>query len=740
MNRVHRPDGNHHSGFTPLRYAAGVTHANLDGLFNPRSVALIGASERTHSVGVVTLDNLRSAGFGGELFLVNPRHTLIEGLPVYPDVRSLPATPDLAIIATPADQVAAIVADLAARGTKAAVIITAGFSELGAAGAALQQQVLAAAKPAGLRIVGPNCIGVIVPAIGLNASFAQVMPPSGDIAFLSQSGAMVTAVLDWAQPRRIGFSHIVSLGDMADVDFADALAYLTDEPTCRAIVLYVEGISNAPAFLAAARRAARTKPLLVLKVGRQAEGARVARSHTGALAGSDLVYEAAFRRVGMQRVDSLSELCDTLETLAFTDALAGDRLAIVTNGGGPGVVATDALIAAGGTLAELSPGTIAKLDAILPACWSRGNPIDLLGDTPAHGYGDVVKILRADAACDAVLVLNSPTATTDPSEAARATIDALAANGRVLPRNVYTAWLGEELAAPARRLFRQARVATYDTPEDAVQGFIGRVRYRHQQLLLDATASVVHDGPPRDAATVRAIVARTLAADREWLEAEDVATALAAYGIPTVRSCTADDPDGAAQAASSLTGPFALKIRSRDITHKSDVGGVALDLPGPDAVRDAALAMLTHIASTLPNARIDGFLIQEMAVRPHALELIAGLSVDRVFGPVVLFGHGGTAVELIGDTSLELPPLSPELAKAQMARTRVWRLLQGYRGAPPAAIDAIAGVLVAIGALALDHPAICELDINPLLADAAGVLAVDARIRLTNDQVKSAIL
>ena len=709
-----------------------MTRSNLDGLFQPRSVALIGASEREHSVGMVTLDNLRSAGFGGALYLVNPRHAEIEGRRAYPDVPSLPATPDLAVIATPAGQVTRVVADLSARGTKVAVIITAGFAELGAAGSALQRELLDSAARGGMRIVGPNCIGVMVPAIGLNASFAQVTPPAGEIAFLSQSGAMVTAVLDWAQPRGIGFSHIVSLGDMADVDFADVLEHLADEPTCRGIALYIEGIANAHAFLAAAQRVARSKPILALKVGRHAEGARVARSHTGALAGSDLVYDAAFRRAGILRVDSLAEFCDTLETLAFTDEVAGERLAIVTNGGGPGVVATDALIGAGGTLAELAPATLAKLDAILPACWSRGNPIDLLGDTPARGYGDVVRILRDAGDCDAVLVLNCPTATTDPSAAARATIDALRPNGLTTPRNVYTAWLGAALAEPARRLFRAARVATYDTPEDAIEGFMQRVRFQRQPALLGGGMAPPRVGPASDAGAVAAILARACAAGVEWLEAEDASAVLAAYGIPVVRSRTAADPDDAARAASTMHGRFALKIRSRDITHKSDAGGVALDLAGPDAVRDAATAMLARIATALPAAHVDGFLIQEMAVRPRALELIVGLNVDRVFGPVVLFGHGGTAVELIGDTALELPPLTGGIAKALMARTRVWRLLQGYRGSPPAAIDAVADVLVAIGALAVGHPAIRELDINPLLADAHGVVALDARIRVAS--------
>ncbi len=702
---------------------------NLDKIFNPTSVALVGASSRIGAIGTVTLANMRRSAFQGSLYLVNPKHASLDGLPVHPDIASLPETPDLAIIATPPDQVPALIAQLGARGTKAAVVISAGFAELGEQGRQLQQQMLAAAQPHLLRIVGPNCVGVMVPGISLDASFSHVAPPPGDLAFVSQSGGMITAVLDWAQPRGIGFSHVVSLGDMADVDFGDMLDYLAIDPAIRAILLYVEGVTHARKFMSAARNAARTKPVLVVKAGRFAESGRAARSHTGALAGSDAVYAAAFRRAGMLRVDTMAELFDAVETLALTQPQLGDRLAILTNGGGPGVLATDALIAQGGRLASLSPATVAKLETVLPRTWSRGNPVDIIGDAPGRRYAEALEILLDDDTVDAVLVLNCPTALGSPTEAAQAVIDTVRpAIFRGMSRNVYTCWLGDYWAAPARRLFAQARVATYDTPDDAVQGFMHRVRHRRNQDLLMQVPPVGAEAFEPDTGAAREAIAHALAAGRSWLDAEEVSIVLDAYGIPAPLARYVSDPDAAAAAAAKIGGPVAVKIRSGDITHKTDLGGVVLNVARPDRVRAEAYAMLERIKAARPEARLEGFLVQEMVQRPGSIELIVGFSVDRVFGPVVMFGQGGTAVELLGDTTLELPPLNMALARAQMERTRIWRLLQGYRGHSPADINAIATVLVRIGQLAAAHGEICELDINPLIADAQGVLALDARI------------
>ncbi|MGO8917284.1 MAG: GNAT family N-acetyltransferase [Stellaceae bacterium] len=706
---------------------------NLDKLFKPASVALIGATDRAGAVGAVVLRNLRRAGLkGGRLHLVNPHHHELEGMPVHADVASLPETPDLAVIVTPPESVPGLIADLGARGTRAAVVITAGFGELGEHGRALQQQALDAARPHLLRLMGPNCVGVMVPGIGLDASFSHIAPLPGDLAFISQSGAMITAVLDWAAPRRVGFSHVVSLGDMADVDFGDMLDYLAGDAETRAILLYVEGITQARKFMSAARAAARAKPVLAVKVGRFAEGARAAHSHTGALAGSDAVYDAAFRRAGMLRVDTMAELFDAVETLALTRPQQGDRLAILTNGGGPGVLATDALIALGGRLAELSPETTSKLDAVLPKTWSRGNPVDIIGDAPGKRYADALKILLDDGALDAILVLNAPTAMARPSEAARAVIDTLAAEPaeRLVGRNLLTSWLGERAAAPARRRFAEARIATYETPDAAVRGFMHRVQYRrNQELLLETPAARPDDFAP-DVEAARRAIAPALGPAPVWLEAEAVAALLGAYGIPQPQSRIAADADAATAAAAAIGFPVALKIRSPDITHKSDLGGVALNLGTAERVHAEAAAMLVRIAKAQPQARLRGFLVQEMVLRPGALELIIGLVDDAVFGPVVLVGQGGIAVEQLNDTSLELPPLNAALATAQLARTRVWRLLRGYRGKPAADIAGIATVLIRVAQLAADHPEIRELDINPLLADANGVIAVDARLRV----------
>ena len=705
---------------------------NLDKLFKPTSVALIGATDRAGAVGAVVLRNLRRAGLKASLSLVNPHHRELDGLPVHPDVASLPEAPDLAVIATPPASVPGLIAELGARGTRAAVVITAGFGELGAHGAALQQQMLAAARPHLLRLMGPNCVGVMVPGIGLDASFSHIAPLPGDLAFVSQSGAMITAVLDWAAPRRIGFSHVVSLGDMADVDFGDMLDYLAGDAGTRAVLLYVEGVTEARKFMSAARAAARSKPLLAVKAGRFAEGARAAHSHTGALAGSDAVYDAAFRRAGMLRVDTMAELFEAVETLALTRPQQGDRLAILTNGGGPGVLATDALIALGGRLAELGPETLAKLDAVLPATWSRGNPVDIIGDAPGRRYAGALGILLADPGLDAVLVLNAPTALARPSEAARAVIDTLAAvpAGSLVGRNVLTSWLGERTAAPARRRFAEARIATYETPDAAVRGFMHRVQYRrNQELLLETPPARTEDFTP-DIAAARRAIAPAPGAAPAWLDAEQVAAVLAAYGIPLPQSRIVRDADAAAAAAGALGFPVALKIRSPDIAHKSDVGGVALNLGNPERVRAEAAAMRARLAAAQPQARLEGFLVQEMVQRPGAIELIVGVLDDAVFGPVVMFGQGGVAVELLRDTTLELPPLNAALARAQMARTRVSRLLQGFRNLPAADLAAVAAVLVRVGQLAADHPEIRELDINPLLADAGGVVAVDARIRV----------
>jgi len=701
-----------------------MTIRNLDRMFKPSSVALIGASDRPGSVGQVVLRNLRSGGFAGPIGLVNPKHPAIDGLPCYPDVDGLPDAPDLAVIATPAATVPGIIAQLARRGSKAAVVISAGFG--GETGRQLKQEMLTAARPQLLRIAGPNCVGLLVPGIGLNASFAHLTPAQGSVAFLAQSGAILTAVIDWAAARRIGFSHLVSMGEMADVDFGDMLDYLADHASARAILMYVEAITNARKFMSAARRAARLKPVIVIKAGRHGETTKAVASHTGALAGSDAVYDAVFQRAGMLRVFDLDELFEAVETLAVARPPGGDRLAILTNGGGIGILAADALVGRGGRLAPLSAETVARLDAVLPAGWSHGNPVDIIGDAPEGRYADALAALIGEPNADAILVLNCPTAITASAAAANAVIGTA---GRE-QRSLFTSWVGEQTAGEARRRFAEASIPTYDTPEHAVRAFMHMVRYGRNQALLAETPPSLPTDFVADAAAARAIIEGVLQSGRTLLTAPESRAVLRAYGIPTVEEAIVATPAEAREAARRIGGPVALKVLSPDITHKSDVGGVALDLATPDDVAAAAAAMIERVKAARPSARLSGFAVEPMIRRRDAQELIAGVTEDPQFGPVILFGHGGVAVEVIADRALALPPLNLKLARELMAQTRVFRLLQGYRDRPPAALDDVALTLVKISQLTIDFGEIVELDINPLLADASGVIALDARIRV----------
>lgn len=694
---------------------------NLDKLFKPRSVALIGATDRPGSVGAVLLHNLRTSGLKAPLSLVNPTHAEIDGMAVHPDVASLPQAPDLAVIATPPETVPGIIAALGARGTKGAVVITATFGDEGARGEELKRAALAAARPHLLRIIGPDCVGIGVPALGLNASFAHLIPAAGDLAFVSQSGAMITPVLDWATPRGIGFSHVVSLGDMIDVDFGDMLDYLFADPDTRAILLYAEAVTHARKFMSAARAAARAKPVVVVKVERPGGDPR-------ALA-EDAAYDAAFRRAGMLRVDSLAELFSAVETLALTRAQQGDRLAILTDDSGIGLIAADRLVALGGRLAMLSPEAIERLDQVLPKRWSRGNPIDLTGDAPGRRYCAALDILFDEPGLDAVLVLNTPTALSRPSEVAQAVTEWLAAQpaSRLLGRNLLTAWIGERSVRAARRRFIRARIPTYDTTESAVRGFMHRVRYRRHQELLMETPAAHPDSFEPNAERVRGVIARALAAGARWLAPEDIAAVLAAYGIPQPVSRFVADAQEAAAAATAIGFPVALKLRAPGTADTGQGIGAALNLGNAGRVCAEAEAMLARWRAAAPHPAI---VVQRMVQRYGATELALGIIDDPVFGPLIRFGEGGTAAELLRDWTFELPPLNEALARAQMARTRVWELLQGSRGQPPADLGAIAGALVRVAQLVIDHAEIRALDINPLIADARGVIAVDARLRI----------
>jgi len=702
---------------------------NFDALFKPKSIALIGASNRPNAVGAVVARNLLDGGFGGPVLFVNPHESAIRSTLNYRSVADLPVTPDLAVIATPSATVPGLIADLGARGCRAAVVLAAGFGEGGEAdGRRLRDEMLRAARPHLLRIVGPNCLGLISTPLGINASFAPSTPLRGEVALVTQSGAIATALLDWATANRIGFSHVVSLGDMADADFGDLLDYLALDQETKAILLYVESVTAARKFMSAGRIAARAKPVIVVKSGISAGAARAARSHTGALAGSDLVYDAAFRRAGMLRVGELRELFEALASLSFGLRPAGDRLAILTNGGGAGVIAVDALETEGGKLATLSTREIAGLDTALPPAWSHGNPVDILGDADGARYRSALALLRAERTKDAILVINCPTAVSDSDEAA-AVVVADAAGPLEVP--VLTCWLGEASAAAPRRRFSDGRIPSYETPEEAVRAFMHMVRYRRNQDLLLETP-VRPTGGDIDRQAIRGILGDAGRAGREVLTEVESKAVLAALRIPVVETRTAADATEAGAIAAAIGGRIALKIFSHDITHKSDVGGVRLDLD-PATVAAAAEAMLAAVRAKAPEARIGGFTVQPMIVRPHAWELLVGIGRDPTFGPVILFGQGGTAAEIVADRAIGLPPLNSVLAGELIGRTRIARILGGYRDRPPAAMPAIENTLARLAELAADFPEIAELDINPLLADASGVLALDARIVIRTD-------
>jgi acetyltransferase len=693
---------------------------NLDALFHPKAIALLGASNEAGSVGAVIMRNLLAGGFRGQIMPVNPHETSIQGRENHRSVSELPVTPDLAIIATPPAAIPALVAELGARGCRAAIVITSGLDR------DQRAQMFEAARPHLMRIVGPNCLGFLSPRAGLNASFAHLKPLAGDVAFVTQSGAIATSILDWATGRGIGFSHIVSLGDMSDVDFGDLLDYLALDAQTKSILLYVETITHARKFMSAARIAARAKPTIVVKAGRGEGGARAAASHTGAMAGADSVYDAAFRRAGMLRVEGLRDLFDAAETLAHGVKPHGDRLTILTNGGGLGVIAADALEQQHGRLASLSDSCAAALDKVLPRAWSRANPIDILGDARGARYGASLDALADEHdQQDAILLMNCPTGVTDNLEAAEAVLAARVRHPR-LP--LIACWMGETTAAAPRKRLSDAHVPNYETPEEAVRAFLHLADYARNQASLMETPEASAERPAASREAARDIIANVLAEDRTLLSAPEARRVVAAYGVPAVETETVVSPEDAGAVATRIKGPFALKILSRDITHKTDVGGVALDLVDAEAVVAAARRMLDAVHRSAPGAHIDGFTLEPMIKRPMAHELIIGASEDRTFGPALLFGHGGVAAETVADRVMGLPPLNSALALEMIARTRVAKLLAGYRDRPAADHAAIARALVSVSDLIVDIPEIVELDINPLLADAEGVLALDARI------------
>lgn len=702
---------------------------NLGSFVKPASVALIGASRRPGSVGAVSARNL--ATFPGRVFLVNHHLALDVAAGIYPQIGDLPETPELAIVAVPATAVPEVIAELGRLGTRAAVVLSAGFGETsaGAAGQALRERMLAAAHVSGMRILGPNCIGMLSPHAGLNAGFAQALPPPGRLAFLSQSGAVLTTLIDWATANEVGFSALVSLGEMAEVDVADWLEHLSTDPQTSAILLYLESVTDARKFMSAARHAARLKPVIVLKSGRSPQAAKAAASHSGALAGGDAVFDAAFRRAGVQRVTTLKHMLEAAETLAHAQPLRGEALALLTNGGGMGVLAADQLLASGGGLADLNEATSAALDAVLPAAWSHGNPVDIIGDAGPDRYRAALEVLLGAGEIDAVAVMYCPTGLGDPVASANGVLAALDQHPRHRP--VLASWLGPVAGKAARELFSSADIPNFDTPEALVRGFMYRVKRRRLQAQLSETvpAFPMRGKSKRDG--VRQLIDTRLREGVDWLDEVDAKQVLALAGFEVNATHRATTPGEASAVALTLPGPFAVKIQSPDLLHKSDVGGVALNVESADEVARVAAGMIERLHTKYPDARLAGVSVQSMVKRANAHEVIAGLSLDPVFGPVLVFGAGGVAVEAIEDTALALPPLNVNLARDLVQRTRIHRVLAGAGGRMPSVdMTSLHALLIRLSELVCEFPEIVDLDLNPVLVSPEGAIAIDARIRL----------
>jgi acetyltransferase len=703
----------------------------LERVFSPRSVALVGGSSRPSSLGAKVLLNLSKAGFAGEIAVVNPKRNLVDGFNTYSSLSSLPFVPDLIVITAPAPAVPDIVAEAGGLGVAGAVIISSG---LGHGEGSFGNAVSETARAHKVRIIGPNCLGIMFPRARLNASFAAHQPADGPLALVSQSGALAAAMVEWGAERKVGFSGIVSIGDQIDVDIADMLDYFALDDRTRAILLYVEAITDARKFMSAARAAARLKPVVVVKSGRMAQGAKAAATHTGALAGSDAVYDAAFRRAGLLRVFDLRELFDCAELLGQSRAPAGKNLTILTNGGGLGILAVDRLAELGGSATPLVPEIRAKLDAVLPPTWSKANPVDIGGDADAARYVAALDVLLADGKGDAVLVMNVETAVAPSAEIAQAIakrVTEYRTRMGTSSKPVLAAWVGNDrLAAP---IFEQASIPHFPTEDDAVRAFMHLVKHREAVDALMATPPSVSSLFTPDVAAAKTVIKTALADGRAWLDPVEIAALFKAYAIPMVPTLAAGDPEDAVQKAAPFLAQgqsVAVKIRSRDITHKSDIGGVMLSLSTRESVRDAAAEIMARARRARPEARIEGVTIQPMMARRATRELILGLADDPTFGPVVVFGHGGTAVEVVKDKALALPPLDMNLARDLVSRTAVARLLQAYRDVPAVPPDAVPLTLVKLSQMAADLPEISGLDINPLMADGDGVLALDARVAI----------
>ncbi len=698
---------------------------NLDNIFKPKRIALLGISSNPQSVSGRILSNLVTGGFAGVVYPVNPSLEAVMGIQCYPDIKSLPNKPDLAVVCSDTEAVPAYIRQCGEAGILGIIIVTAGFKETGERGRELEQEIqqIRAEFP-GMRIMGPNCLGYIAPGSKLNVSFGDGMPKKGNIAFVSQSGALCTSVLDWAIHAKIGFSYVVSVGNMLDVDFGDLIDYLGEDEETKCIILYIESISDARHFMTAARAFARSKPIIAYKAGRFPESAEVAASHTGAMAAADNVYDAAFQRAGIVRIYDIGKIFDVAELIGRKKVPAGQKLAIVTNAGGPGVMATDTLIALNGNLAKLNDKTMDELNQNLPESWSHGNPVDVLGDARPKRYAKAVSIVLEDPEVDAVLVILTPQAMTNPSGTARE-ISKLAETAK---KPILAAWIGGGSMVEGISILSEAGIPAYDTPEQAIGAFITLVDYGRNLKALYETPQDVPVEFTLDRTAFRKKFDGVLKEGNSVLSEATSKFLLESYGIGTTLPQAASTADEAIAVADKLGYPVVLKILSPQITHKTDVGGVMLNLKTANAVKDAFSQIMKNAAERAPEADIEGVTVQPMIDPKNGVELILGIKQDPVFGSVMMIGTGGIYAELFRDRTLELPPLNEKLARRMLKRLNIYPLLKGYRGRPAVDIDKLVEVLIRMSYLAADYPEITELDINPLLAMPNGVIALDARV------------
>lgn len=701
-------------------------------LFNPRTVAVIGATEKHGSVGRSVLLNLIEQPFGATIFPINPNRNNVLGIHCYPDVAAVGEAIDLAIVVTPAATVPEILEECVNAGVRSAVVLSAGFAELGAVGAERELKIRSILKSSSMRLVGPNCLGVMNPRTGLNATFAQSNALPGNLAFLSQSGALCTAILDWSRRENVGFSGFVSVGSMIDVSWGDLIYHFGDDPYTSSILIYMESIADARTFLSAAREVSLRKPIIVIKPGRTEAARRAAASHTGALTGPDKVFEAAFRRCGILRVSTIAELFDMAEVLSKQPRPLGRRLAVVTNAGGLGVLATDTLLANGGELAHLSPETMAELNKILPEAWSHSNPIDTLGDAGAELYVKAVELAARDANCDAVLSILAPQAMTVPQESAVQ----LSRAAQSISKPLVASWMGGSRMQLAADVLNEAGIPTFDYPDAAARSFTYMWKYSSNLQAIYEAPEFAGDLPQDGPKQVALITAKPLQENRVILTEHESKQILQIYGLPVTATKVASSADEAVNAAEELGYPVVVKLHSRAVTHKSDRGGVYLDLQDASTVRSAFPAIQSAFAA---EGAFQGVTVQPM-IKDSGYELILGSSTDPQFGPVMVFGLGGALVEVLRDQAYALPPLTTTLARRLMERTQILAALQGTRGRKPVNLDALEELLVRFSQLVVENPRIAEVEINPLLASPQRIVALDARVILHPANIKDAAL